>query len=439
MSHVASPGPLRTPHPHPPAPSRPVLQASGAAPDQGNLRRLAARLLAAPIERIARADARLERLLAAALHAAVGRGPSAGGSAGPRRVEEVARAVGLDVAELRELVRFDRALGTLTRLADAYDRGTLSRAKLMALLPMATLDTETIWLERAERYDAIALGAAATVAAGPAATRVQMSVAPGPAPSRVQTSVALASPAASPAAAPSAAPARVQLSVAARPGPRTHSDSPDAFPVWMDVTAVVREALRPLGHGTDPAALAVLDRDAGSACAPLGPARTPTLFDDLEPPAGQRVDAARLRELVARRQSVEWRLGRLLATMRRHALHRALGFASLEAWAAVVAGLPPARIEALLAIDALVQTLVATEDAFRRGRVSLVQARLIERAVAVDPRREREWLRRAMQMSVDRLEAMVRAQAPAGGTGAPRGITSGVPVTGSVTTATSVS
>lgn len=429
MSHVASLGPLRTPHPHPPAPSRPVLQASGAAPDRGNLRLLAGRLLAAPIERIARADARLERVLAAGLHAAVGRARSAGWSAGPRRVEEVARLSGLDVAELRELVRFDRALGTLTRLSDAYDRGALSRAKLMALLPMATLDTETIWLERAERYDAIALGAAATVPAGPAAVGP---VAIGPAATRVQMSVA-------PAAARSAAPARVQLSVAARPGPRPHSDSPDAFPVWMDVTAVVREALRPLGHGTDPAALAVLDRDAGSACAPLGPARTPTLFDDLEPPVAQQVDEARLKELVARRQSVEWRLGRLLATMRRHALHRTLGFATLEAWAATVAGLPPSRVEALLAIDALVQTLVATEDAFRRGRVSLVQARLIERAVAGDPRREREWLRRAVQMSVDRLEAMVRAQAPAGGTGAPRGITSGVPVTGSVTTATSVS
>ena len=125
--------------------------------------------------------------------------------------------------------------------------------------------------------------------------------------------------------------------------------------------------------------------------------------------------------------------------MRRHTLYRELGFATLEAWAAVGAGLPPARVEALLAIDALVQTLAATEDAFRRGRVSLVQVRLIARAVAGDPRREREWVRRAVQMSVERLEAMVRAQAPVGGAGAPRGITSGVPVTGSTSTATSVS
>src|SRR5262245_52324330 len=205
MSHVASLGPLRTSHPHPPAPSRPVLQASGAAPDRGSLRLLSARLLAGPIERIARADARLERVLAAGLRAAgahsAGSNPSSG-RVGSRRTEDLARAVGLDEAELRDLVRFDRALGTLTRLADAYDRGRLSRAKLMALLPMAALDSEAIWLERAERYDAIALGAAATVAAGPAgpvaaasaaSSRVQMSVVPAstsPAGPRVQMSVA---------------------------------------------------------------------------------------------------------------------------------------------------------------------------------------------------------------------------------------------------------
>ena len=418
MSHVASLGPLRTPHPLPPAPSRPVLQASGAAPDQGSLRLLAARLLAAPIERIGRADARLERALAAGLRAAAAR-------VGPRRVQELARAVGLDEAALRELVRFDRALGTLTRLADAYDRGALSRPKLMALLPLATPDSETIWLDRAERYDAIALGAAATVSAGP--VRVGAAAKVGAEPARIGA-----------APATPARRGRVQMSVVARPATPVQP-SPDVFPVWMDVTAVVREALRPLGHGTDPAALALLDRDAGEARVPADPARTPTLFDDLEPPAAQRDREARLKDLVAWRQSVEWRLGRLLATMRRHTLYRELGFATLEAWAAVGAGLPPARVEALLAIDALVQTLAATEDAFRRGRVSLVQVRLIARAVAGDPRREREWVRRAVQMSVERLEAMVRAQTPVGGAGAPRGITSGVPVTGSTTTATSVS
>src|SRR6185295_14535620 len=108
MSHVASLGPLRTPHPLPPAPSRPSLHGSGAAPEQGSLRLLAAHLLAAPIERIARADGRLERLLAAGLHASVAR-------LGPRRVDDLARAVGLDQAALRELVRFDRALAALPR------------------------------------------------------------------------------------------------------------------------------------------------------------------------------------------------------------------------------------------------------------------------------------------------------------------------------------
>jgi hypothetical protein len=366
-----------------------VLQASGAAPDQGSLRTLAARLLAAPIERIGRADARLERVLAAGLHAAAAR-------CGPRRVEMLAREVGLDVASLRELIRFDRSLATLSRIAAAYDRGALSRAKLMALLPLATPDTEAIWLDRAERYDARALGAAAGVAAGPAPLR---------------------------------------------PAPR--GGASDDFPVWMDATATVREALRPLGHGTDPAALAAIDLEApvAAGAARVG-AGEPTLFDGIEPRGLRENCEALLKQRVAERQSVEWRLGRLLATLRRHGLHRVLGFATLEDWAAAVPGLPAGRVETLLAIDGLLRPLPATEDAFRRGRVTWHQATLVAQASAgraPDARREREWLRRAQQSTPERLEALVRAQPAKGAAAAPRGITSSAPVAGSRRTATSVS
>ncbi len=392
MSHVASLGPLRTPHPLPPAPSRPVLPASGAAPDQGSLRLLSARLLAAPIERIGRADARLERALAAGLRAAAAR-------VGPRRVEALARAVGLDEAALRDLIRFDRALETLPRLAAAYDRDALSRAKLMALLPLATPDTEAIWLERAERYDARALGAAARVAAGPALLR----------------------------AAP-------------------RSEASDDFPVWMDATATVREALRPLGHGTDPTALAAITIETRESPDAVRGATSagdePSLFDDIEPEVPPGAREALLRERVAQRQSVEWRLGRLLASMRRHALHRALGYATLEDWAAAVPGLPAERVEALLAIEALLRPLPATEDAFRRGRVTWQKARLVAQAsagAAPDARCEREWLRRARESSPERLEALVRAQPARGPVAAPRGITSGAPVSGSRRTVTAVS
>jgi hypothetical protein len=369
-----------------------VLQASGAAPDQGSLRLLAARLLAAPTQRIAGADARLERALAAGLHVAAAR-------VGPRRVEALARAVGLDEAALRELIRFDRALDTLPRLAAAYDRGALSRAKLMALLPLATPDTETIWLDRAERYDARALGAAARVAAGP---------------------------------------------VILKAAPR--SEATDDFPVWMDATATVREALRPLGHGTDPAELAAIEiemrESPDAARGRMRDGGEPSLFDDLESEDASVAREALLRERVAQRQSVEWRLGRLLASMRRHALHRALGHATLEDWAAAVPGLPAERVEALLAIDALLRPLPATEDAFRRGRVTWQQARLVAQASAgalPDARREREWLRRARESSLERLEALVRAQSAGGPVAAPRGITSGAPVSGSRRTATAVS
>jgi hypothetical protein len=212
----------------------------------------------------------------------------------------------------------------------------------------------------------------------------------------------------------------------------------------MDTTATVREALRPLGHGTDPAALTEIERDQDVAdrAAPAPPAAAPSLFDALEPPAAQADRDARLRQRVGYRQSVEWRLGRLLATMRQHGLHRALGFATLEAWAAAVPGLPVERVEALLRLDALLRPLPATEDAFRRGRITLRQAMLIAQASAgpvPDARREREWLRRALTTAADRLEALVRAQSAAGVAGAPRGITSGTPESGSRKTATAVS
>ncbi|HKQ96720.1 MAG TPA: hypothetical protein VJV75_02480, partial [Candidatus Polarisedimenticolia bacterium] len=217
--------------------------------------------------------------------------------------------------------------------------------------------------------------------------------------------------------------------------------SSDDFPVWMDATATVREALRPLGHGTDPSSLAQLEDDPRPAPRVETGDAEPTLFDDFEPETSQADCEALLRQRVAQRQSVEWRLGRLLRAMQRHALHQTLGFATLEDWAAATAGLPAGRVETLLAIEALLRPLPATEDAFRRGRITWHQATLVAQASAgaPDARREREWLRRALTSSPERFEALVRAQPGKAAGGAPRGITSGLPVTGSRRTVTSVS
>src|SRR2546428_9776824 len=50
--------------------------------------------------------------------------------------------VGLDLGAARERVRVARALGTLPRLAQALARGELSYAKVRALTPLATPETE---------------------------------------------------------------------------------------------------------------------------------------------------------------------------------------------------------------------------------------------------------------------------------------------------------
>jgi len=365
MSHAAPLGPPRTSHPHPPAPSRPVLRTSGAAPDRGGLRLLAARLLAEQVDRMSRADARLERRIAAGLREATRHDrdrPSMPASATIRtdrlRPEELSRALGLDDATVRGLIRFDRALEALPRIAAAWDSGELPRAKMLALLRVATVDSEEIWLARAERHDAAALGGAGTAAGG------------------------------------------------GRPGPRPAPPAGDEFPVWMSATAAVREALRPLGPGTDPADLA-----AGRITAPpVVRDLDATLFNSGS--AGAGVGSAHgmlesLRHLVALRQSIEWRLGRLLGALERHALFLDLGARTLEEWAAGAPGLPPERVAAILAIDRMLAVLPATAEAWRRGRITWKQARLVARAAGAGG--EREWLRRAMQVAPERLEALVEA------------------------------
>lgn len=381
MSHAAPLGPPRTSHPHPPAPSRPVLQTPGAAPSQGGLRLLSARLLAEQIERMSRADARLERLLAAGLRETTVRGvaratePQASGmpltGGVPRtatlrpawpRAEDFARALGLESDAVRELIRFDRALAALPRIAAAYDAGELPRAKMLALLPLAIGATEEIWLARAARYTATGLGAIGAAAGGVVARGVVTASGPRPAP-----------------------------------------PAGDEFPIWMNATAAVREALRPLGPDTDPAALA-----AGRIGAPpAGRGAAATLFDAVGAGGPAIRGEARLRHLVVLRQSIEWRLGRLLTTLRRHSLHLDLGSRSLEEWAAAVPGLTPQRVGELLAIDRALATLPATADAWRRGRITWKQARLV--AQAADARSERHWLRLATQVAPERLAALVAA------------------------------
>jgi hypothetical protein len=312
---------------------------------------------------MSRADSRLERRISAALREATRRcrvRPAATTmtATNPTHPEDLARTLGLERASVRALIRFDRALAALPRIAAAWDAGDLPRAKLLALLRMATPDSEEIWLARAARHDAAALG-------GAGAKRGE-----------------------------------------GRPGLRPAPPTGDEFPVWMSATAAVREALRPLGPGTDPADLA-----AGRIAAPpVARDLDANLFNSGAVGAGEWTAhgaPAPLRHLVALRQSVEWRLGRLLDSLERHHLYLDLGARTLEEWAADTPGLAPGRVAAILAMDRLLAGLPSTADAFRRGRITWRQARLVARVACAGG--EREWLRRAIQVAPERLEALVGA------------------------------
>src|SRR5262245_42877674 len=59
--------------------------------------------------------------------------------------------LGMSLRRCQAILRLERALARLPRLARAYEAGALSVSKLELIAPAATADTEEAWLERATR------------------------------------------------------------------------------------------------------------------------------------------------------------------------------------------------------------------------------------------------------------------------------------------------
>ncbi|MFQ5876407.1 MAG: hypothetical protein ACE5JH_01760 [Acidobacteriota bacterium] len=206
--------------------------------------------------------------------------------------------------------------------------------------------------------------------------------------------------------------------------------------VWSEVSAVVREALSPLGSAADPESILAgrapeIPPDPGSSL-PAGALAVDSRADALGSgarsgavapgqaagadgaraggeSAGQAPDPwdldARLRGLVRLRQSLAWRQGRLLATLAGTRLYRDLGSDSLGDWCRAALGMSPRRARYLIALDRRLRSLPLLADAYRRGLITWCHARHLVRVVR--PETQGRWIRYARRVTVRRLEEVV--------------------------------
>jgi hypothetical protein len=194
--------------------------------------------------------------------------------------------------------------------------------------------------------------------------------------------------------------------------------------IWLEAAEAARDAMRPLGASADPESI-LTGRSAAFSAARLASSDSPDADAwDLD---------RHLRGMVRIRQSLAWRQGRLLSTFTCRALHRELGFASLEDFCHEELGMSPRRARYLITLDRRLASLPLLADAYRRGQVSWCQARLLVRIVR--PGTQSRWIRYARQVTVRRLEDAVvaceveGASGENGGTGAGREAVAPLPPT----------
>ncbi len=138
--------------------------APGRVPD-GEPRLLAARLLERTLLRLGRAGTVVERRLASGLSRIHGRrlyrllGYV-------RLADYLTERLGMSLRRCQAILRLERALARLPRLARALAAGEVSVSKLEVAAGVATAETETAWLERARRLPLVSLREAARQASG---------------------------------------------------------------------------------------------------------------------------------------------------------------------------------------------------------------------------------------------------------------------------------
>lgn len=149
----------------------------------------------------------------------------------------------------------------------------------------------------------------------------------------------------------------------------------------------------------------------GGVSAPAGVrAALPDSVRD-DPADGAREIDRKLRSLVAMRQGLAWRQGRLLSKFSQLQVHRALGFPSFARYCKERLGLGIRRARRLIALERRLLRLPELQAAYRNGAISWVKASAV--ACVADEASERAWLRLAGSVTVRRLReevAMVEAR-----------------------------
>ena len=113
----------------------------------------------------------------------------------------------------------------------------------------------------------------------------------------------------------------------------------------------------------------------------------------------------RLRRALAREQRLDARVGPLLTVAWEHWVHRALGYATREAYARERLGMDPTRARALVRLERVAGDSRAFAEAYRSGALSWVRADVLAPLVAFDPlgRFVDEWVAWAGRVTVRRL------------------------------------
>ncbi|HEV8701036.1 MAG TPA: HNH endonuclease [Candidatus Polarisedimenticolia bacterium] len=116
-----------------------------------------------------------------------------------------------------------------------------------------------------------------------------------------------------------------------------------------------------------------------------------------------------LRRLSCMRSPLELRLGRLLARLRASSGYLELGFARLADYVTERLGMSARRMQVLLQIDAGLEDLPVTAEAYRAGSITHSQLRLLLRIVTPDT--EARWVGRARSVTVRLLQEEIQAAA----------------------------
>jgi hypothetical protein len=440
-------------------------------------RRLAAELLETQLLRLARAGAVIERRLgpglqtlsARRLHRRLGF---------VRLGDYLTERLGISLRRCQSIVRLERLLVGLPTVAAAFDAGDLPTSKLAIIAAAATPETQDLWLGRAQRLtvrelervaretkqtpvggdaqgadgeDLLPEGSAAVASHAPEDEEpgIMISFAvPGRAfalwhwaiefvrrvagrqdPAwRCAEYLAAEFLSGCPDAEGSKDEALQQHDAPSEHGPPGASTDDGSAPaddsytahvaarrvpdvavsdqdVWERAVSAVRDALRPLGAAAD------VEKVLSTSL--------PAAFEGGEPDPWA-LDG-HLRGLVRLRQSLAWRMGRLLTAVASLELDRELGYDSLGEWCRIVLGMSPRRARYLVSLDRRLERIPLVADAYRRGLVSWCQARLLVRVAR--PGTENRWIRYARRVTVRRLEdaitrCAVAAADPAIGGGA---------------------